>query len=439
MANIYEDFKNNLLLTLETEKASIILKNKDFDRPQKFFIAGDDNEKTYKLMKLITDKFTTIITFEIEKLLCSMCKENNVNYQYDESSRGVFAVEISGKMTNVELKSTTEIINSSKINEILRIYRNYYDKTNQPVTFVFLLKKGIREYKSLDSFSKYPVVKEAIDNNYLSLNLLEDFILKVFGTKEYEKFNTAFKNFSTEINETIGYQITEICSSANKIKLQKELKEKLYSLNYDIIRKERFESSNNDRDINNYNFNVIKQTYLNKKRFEILFGNSDFADSLFTSEWLYQKYQFTDKLDNTFMVAGYLKSIEQLLWGIILQIGEGREISKQIKKDKFDTTTVSEKNIDLIDKTLGSLQHFITNYDNDDFYLNNFGNSKHFVQNYIKSQLKDWRDSYRNGYFHKHNLNDKSKIDSIREETFYLYMLILGSLELSDEDLCRLG
>ena len=39
---------------------------------------------------------------------------------------------------------------------------------------------------------------------------------------------------------------------------------------------------------------------------------------------------------------------------------------------------------------------------------------------------------YRNGLFHKDQLNSEEIITRIRQETIYLYMLILGSIELSE-------
>ena len=45
----------------------------------------------------------------------------------------------------------------------------------------------------------------------------------------------------------------------------------------------------------------------------------------------------------------------------------------------------------------------------------------------------------RNGYFHKRNLCDKDKIEAIREETYFLYLLILGSIKLTPSDIEKLS
>jgi hypothetical protein len=183
-------------------------------------------------------------------------------------------------------------------------------------------------------------------------------------------------------------------------------------------------------DLNGNNYELIKNAFINNQRYKLLLGNSDFAESYLTSEWLYKKYFALDELDNTFIVAGFLKSIEQLLWDIIYLIGQGREIKHVV---------ISEENQEVIDKTLGSLQYFLSDWSNDDLFQNSFGTGKHYVMGYLKRQISDWRKQYRNGYFHKHNLTDQAKIEAIREETYFLYLLILGTIQLTPAQLAVLS
>lgn len=57
---------------------------------------------------------------------------------------------------------------------------------------------------------------------------------------------------------------------------------------------------------------------------------------------------------------------------------------------------------------------------------------------YLKSQIDLWRINYRNGYFHKRKLNKRSMVENIRKETVYLYMIILGSIDLTSENILSL-
>ena len=174
-------------------------------------------------------------------------------------------------------------------------------------------------------------------------------------------------------------------------------------------------------DLDSENFNTIKNLFINE-RYEILLGKEDFSESFLTSEWLYKNYVKSKEMDNTFIVAGYLKSVEQLLWKILTLKGCKEEF-KGINPHTGD---------DIIKNTLGDLEHFIGNYDNKKIYGKLFGNEVYNVQNYLNEVMKHWRKNYRNGYFHKDKINDPNNIKKIREETYFLYMLILGALDLSD-------
>ena len=236
--------------------------------------------------------------------------------------------------------------------------------------------------------------------------------------------------FKDEMHHAIGYQVTELCSPYHQQKLREELDTELKEMDYDAIKLRGFAEISaenpNINDLNQRNYGIIKDTYINGGRYKLLIGNADFAESFVTSEWLYKKYFFLDDLDNTFIVAGYLKSIEQLLWDIIFITGNGRQM---------DGIYIAEENVDAIDKTLGSLQHFLNTWSNDDLFRSDFGNAKHFVMSYLNRRISHWRKAHRNGYFHKHNLKKKETIQAIREETCFLYFLILGALKLSSQEI----
>lgn len=134
-------------------------------------------------------------------------------------------------------------------------------------------------------------------------------------------------------------------------------------------------------------------------------------------------------MDNTYIVAGYLKSIEQLLWDILLIIAKNKQLNG---------CPINESNEEIINNTLGSLNYFLNDWANKDLFENAFGNSTTYVMGYINEIISNWRRLRRNGYFHKDNLNDINKIELIRNETFLIYMLIIGSLELSENDLDKL-
>lgn len=160
-----------------------------------------------------------------------------------------------------------------------------------------------------------------------------------------------------------------------------------------------------------------------------MIGKKNFAISFITSEWFYTMYQLTENLDLTNIVAGYLKSIEQLLFAVI-QLSEDTGIT--IKSKGRDIVQFSKENDDIIDTTLGSLEQVIA-------HNGRILDVNRYAKEYIVEAIDDWRDKQRNGYFHKHNLHDTEKVDEIREKAFQLYFLILGSCTIRDEQFVHMG
>lgn len=411
---IYQTFKEELIKELEFTRDRLVVQNRQ-DRPESIFCIKDKNDELYSK---IIEEFEKVAIRKVEYLVASLCKSkgipNMLEVLGDPSTRFDMAAEINGESKYIEFKS---------IFDVDRI-RKMVSGANRDVLVVALLKDNLSSRRMISQIE--PQFVNASPK--VEFVLFEDFLGLLFGEEERNAFLEEMSNFKEEMHNALGYQITEMCSPHNLAKLKEELENDIKNLDYGRIKKEiSDELKNNDKfkDLNSRNFQLIENVFLNYKNYEVLLGNSDFAESLATSEWLYKKYFAFGELDNTYIVAGYLKSIEQLLWDIIFIIGKGRQIgSKKI--------TISESNLNEIDRTLGSLQYFLNSYENDRFFLDAFMNSKHFVMQFLNEIIDYWRIQYRNGYFHKDNLSDKTKIEAIREKTFFLYFLILGSIKLDN-------
>ena len=66
-------------------------------------------------------------------------------------------------------------------------------------------------------------------------------------------------------------------------------------------------------------------------------------------------------------------------------------------------------------------------------YQSAFGNATRYVRQYLNRQLDTWISNSRNGYFHKDNM-PAEEVAEIREQTYFLYLMILGSLTLSEDN-----
>lgn len=418
---MYERFKKRLLDEMEMKRDMMVLNASEPSLESIFEVSSSDD----KLYRRILNEFDRIAVRHVENLICDLCDKYKIDIEL-VANRGSFDLEISidGQKCCIEFKTSPIVFNSPSYSRFADSVQN----CKQPVYLVYLLKDS---YRSRSAIAKQDLrMREKYDMSNLKTMLFEDFLLELFGVDELNLFKKVMITYKEEMHQAVGYQITEIFNPHNLATLKSELEQDILNFEYDRVKTDRFIESHsidsNYRDLNDSNFRKIKDLFLNQKRYKLLLGNSDFAKSFLTSEWLIKKYFSLQEMDNTFIVAGYLKSIEQLLWSIIHIIGQGRQIRG---------ITIGNDNADDIDTTLGSLQHFIANYDNDDLFENVFGRSTHFVMNYLRNQLSDWRKKYRNGYFHKHNLEDKERINAIRDETFFLYLLILGTISLDNNTL----
>lgn len=415
---MYERFKRQLLDEMEIRRDMIVLQASKSSLESIFEVSTTDD----KVYQRILYEFDRIAVRHTENLIHDLCVKYNINAEKaDNLDSFDIKMYINGQLCFIEFKTSPTVFNAASYTRFIERVKN----CQQPVYLIYLLKDS---HQSRNTIAKYYVRMHKIsDVPNLKTMLFEDFLLEQFGVNELTQFKKAMMTYKDEMHQAVGYQITEIFNSHNLAVLKRDLEQDILNFDYERVKNDRFTEihSINDtfRDLNNANFRKIKNLFLNKKRYKLLLGNSDFAKSFLTSEWLIKKYFSLSEMDNTFIVAGYLKSIEQLLWDIIYIIGQGRQIRG---------ITIENDNVDEIDNTLGSLQFFIANYDNDDLFENFFGTSTHFVMQYLKNQLSEWRKKYRNGYFHKHNLEDKARIDVIRDETFFLYLLILGTISLDD-------
>lgn len=174
---------------------------------------------------------------------------------------------------------------------------------------------------------------------------------------------------------------------------------------------------------------IFYKNYIDRGLWRAMVGKANFAISFITSEWNYQMYQMTENLDLTSVVTGYLKSIEQLLWTII-ELQDKKQF--RIKSTKGRLVEFSIENESVIDSTLCSLENVIKH---NSWMLDvNYHARVHLVD-----AIGNWRSKYRNGYFHKHNLQSIDKAWEIREQTLQLYFLILGGCTIKDSDFIKLG
>ena len=164
-----------------------------------------------------------------------------------------------------------------------------------------------------------------------------------------------------------------------------------------------------------------------KKYYLALIGRSDFAKCFETSEYLYRQHDSDDKIDYTSIISGYLKSVEQLLFAIVMQsIDKGCYIKKKggAKNSKTDFTTDNLKNCDI---SLGPLIYFL---EQNKGVLNVQSKYKEWLLNCLKTYVNECR----NECFHKHNINKWCVVEFVRQNTFLMHALLLGCCRLGEKE-----
>ena len=288
-----------------------------------------------------------------------------------------------------------------------------------------------------------------------------DFFRENIDEQSYETFISFLKTTVQELQEYLGVvsipRLTPPLLFSFRFEVEQELTRYLSSLEagrntwnntsdsekhvyaYQIIN----ESTKNDVHYANlehrslaliYNTRAMRE-YKQKKYYRALIGRNEFARCLITSEYLYRNYGKSDQFDFTSIVSGYIKSVEQLMYTIVLfsldkvrSNGRYFQIAPKIG-DKSNTLDFTSDNLEngRVDTSLGALCHF--------FRMNKEalvigGTYKETMINCLFC----YADECRNDNFHKHNINDWDRVEAIRNNTFFLYTLLLGNCKLGESD-----
>lgn len=420
---MYGELKKDLIDELAMARELAIIRYKKPLTRSIFSISSlDDN-----LYREIIEKFDRISFKYAKKLIELLCKKNGIESEfkrdngYDSEGRSKYSYfYLDGQLVYFKLFPTYELggVRASDL-------RKQAIETGKKVLGVFMVSPSPYNLDRLKSMEES--WKKSNPNMDIELITYEELIGRLFGKEEVENFNNFMVDYQKEMRQILGFQITELLNNETLEKLKKESSDLLINFDYQGLndRVSNYDDGFRPEKLNKENFQKLYDNYIKEKRYEIMVGDADFARSFLTSEWIFRKYLYNENLDNTYIVTGYLKSVEQLLWDIIFRLGQGKNIRG---------VEIQETDNDDIDKTLGSLEYFITSYENDDIFDRVFAYSKHFLMRYLRNKLRVWRTYYRNGYFHKDKLKDEEKIKKIREETIYIYFLLLGSVDLSKDD-----
>ncbi len=289
--------------------------------------------------------------------------------------------------------------------------------------------------------------------------------------EEYEEFEKQMNEYILMSRDIMGYQSIKFLSSMN-LAARKVFEEKLLldwdyeNLNYQILN-ESNEKIKKYLYVKEYDLKTIRESietyFIGNDLYKAMIGSEDFAESFITSEWLYYSLKERKNFDYTAIVSGYLKSIEQLLYKLVMvnvdndcviAMKGDNKTKKRADQDgitvykiehfqKFIANSVWEKGLGFpyIDFTSTQKDYMDCSIGTFEFFLRN---NKHiFIDpryaRVISDMISCFRTECRNGYFHTHNLYDSAIVEKTRENAILLYAVLLGCIKQASEKKDMLG
>lgn len=303
----------------------------------------------------------------------------------------------------------------------------------------------------------------------LSEITVEQFFNDYFGAEEYASFENSIDRFVSDSKEILGYKSIKFLSLMN-LAAQKEYEEKeLKVWQYKTYRYQIINPC--EKKIADYLYlsqstfpapllDLMEQQYISNALLKAMTGNKEFSQSFITSEWLYHSLSGKKNFDYTAVISGYLKSIEQLLYSIVMinvdnncritmngsndTLNDAQTNNVQVyKKNKhgWRAASITDKGYKYMDLTHDQVQYMDSSIGTFEYFLRN--NPHIFIDpgqaKMIADMISCFRTECRNGYFHTHNLNDWSVVEKTRSNAIYLYFVILGSCKIPCDKKNELG
>lgn len=249
-------------------------------------------------------------------------------------------------------------------------------------------------------------------------------LFSLISDDEYLTYKKYVQDYNEDIQKMIGYKTLVIPSESSLQKMKDNVENEMRNTD--------FAKALSEENIREGQIKKIETNFWDKGTYKAMFGDTSFAESFISAEWYFQTHIASSALEQTAIIAGYLKSVEQLLYSLVkLSLGTGKTIRKKGgTENKY--ISFSEDNLDIIDVTLGSMTGYVRHY-SDLWDVNGF------VKHYVADKLDFYREKYRNDHFHKDNIHSHDEIKEIRYYTMFVHFLLLGAMKIEKSQMKSLG
>lgn len=262
---------------------------------------------------------------------------------------------------------------------------------------------------------------------YAFKNKIRNITMKQFfewlGREDYEDFKEYVGRYNYEAEQMLGMTVSALPTPKAIENHKEKIRKELLSYFYEDELKQVF--SENE-------ISIMKEWF--EAKYEIMLCDANFSKSFISSEWYYNLQVMTDGgLEQTAIVAGYLKSFEQLLCSILLVLSEkedneymfrtNREGKEKTGQPKLPLTRDNQK---LVLTMAGDIVKVIK------------ANKKSVLRktamtDRVIAYLEQYVEKTRNGYMHKDNLYEWPDITNIRLKTYAAYFMVLGTFFIDAE------
>ena len=281
--------------------------------------------------------------------------------------------------------------------------------SNHFETYVVLIKN---DNKSKDFLLK--INEQNVQDNYEFIGF-EEFVVNYFDKNILTQIQQAFIRIEKESKKYKWFDLSNIYTVLNKELFNQKTKQRLLEEDWFLylIKKGFF--------FDEQSKTTIKNGF--EQKIDILFSENDYAKSFLTSEWLYANYMHNDGLDKTYIVTGYLKALEQLLFWLIPKTANKAKINIAANGGFINIEVTS---YEFYKATLGNMVYFLRDINNRKIYESTISRA---ALSTLTSVINEWVQKGRNGYFHKDNIEKREVIDDIRLLSISCYFLILGAIK----------
>ena len=253
-----------------------------------------------------------------------------------------------------------------------------------------------------------------------------------FSENEYCRFKCAVTEYKENVEEALGYLTIKTLTQKAHFNYKRIVENQLQRFEYLLPLKEyaqrKIKPESQTKCLEE--IETLRNHLKNDDWVSILYSHTAFAESFITAEWLFSIFEKAYAIDYSTVAICYFKSVEQLLYNLLLfHVDEGRSIQLTKNSKCFELTS---QRID--DKfTIGAMAYFVK-YNIDIFCSDWSAEMKTIAREKIFDYAK-----LRNGFAHKHNIHDWHKIQQIREETIIAIFMILGVFNYTEEQKNKLG